>query len=116
MKNWIGKWLMFVALGHTAVAIALFSNGYREVMAQGFFNTVHTEKIGLAVWFMLFGFLLFIAGMLVQALEKHALPIPTAIGVAMLLLTVLGVALMPTSGFWLVIPAIVAMFRKRRPQ
>lgn len=116
MKNWIGKWLMFVALGHTGVAIALFSNSYREVMAQGVFNTVRTEPIGLAVWFMLFGFLLFIAGMLVHALEKHALPIPTAIGVAMLLLTVLGIVLMPASGFWLVIPPIVAMLRQRGPQ
>lgn len=113
MKDWIGKWMMFVALGHTAVAVAFFSNGYREVMAQGFFNAVRSEKSGLAVWFMLFGFLLFIAGMLVSALEKQAAPIPLAIGVALLLLTVLGVSLMPVSGFWLMIPVIVALLRRQ---
>lgn len=114
MKNWIGKWIMFVALGHTAVAIAFFSNGYREVMAQGFFNAVRSERTSLAVWFLLFGFLLFIVGMLVSAMEKLAMPIPAAIGIALLLLTVLGASLMPVSGFWLMIPALVALRRRRQ--
>ena len=115
MKKWIGKWVMFVALGHTAVGIALFGGVYRELLARGLYNTISSEKAGLAVWFALFGVVLFIAGMLVSALESNHAGIPKSVGVALLLLTVLGVVLMPVSGFWLMFPAIAVILLKKAP-
>jgi len=115
MKKWIGKWVMFVALGHTVVGIALFGGVYRELLARGLYNTISSEKAGLAVWFALFGVVLFIAGMLVAALESNHAGIPKSVGFALLLLTVLGVVLMPVSGFWLMFPAIAVILLKKAP-
>ena len=115
MKKWIGKWVMFVALGHTAVGIALFGGVYRELLAKGLYNTISSEKAGLAVWFALFGAVLFIVGMLISALESNNSGIPKAVGVALLLLTVLGVVMMPVSGFWLMFPAIAVILLKKAP-
>jgi hypothetical protein len=113
MKNWIGKWVMFVALGHTVVAFAFFATTYRGLLERGLFNTVTSEKAGMAVWFGLGGLLLFIVGMLVSALEKQGLRVPVPAGLALLSLTLIGVVLMPVSGFWLMIPAIIAIFYRR---
>lgn len=115
MKKWIGKWVMFVALGHTAVAIAFFGSAYRELLGRGLYNTVNSATAGLAVWFALFGAVLFIVGMLVSALESRQVAVPKTVGVALLLLTVLGVVLMPVSGFWLMLPAIAAILLKKTP-
>lgn len=105
---------MFVALGHTLVGAFFFGATYRALAAEGLYNAVKSAKTGMAVWFALFGLLLFILGMLVSTLEKHALPVSLSIGVALLLLTVLGVVLMPASGFWLMFPAVFALFYARR--
>ena len=113
MKNWIGKWVMFVALGHTAVGIALFGSVYRELLANGLYNSISSEKAGLAVWFALFGVVLFIVGMLLSALESNNASIPKSAGIALLLLTVLGVVLMPVSGFWLMFPATLVILLKK---
>lgn len=115
MKKWIGKWVMFVALGHTVVGITFFGSVYRELLASGLYSTITSEKTGLAVWFALFGAVLFIAGMLISALESNDVRIPRSVGVALLLLTVLGVVLMPVSGFWLMIPAVVAILLRKAP-
>ncbi len=114
MKHWIGKWVMFVSIGHTAAASMFFGGTYRELAAGGLYNSVKTEKTGLAVWFALFGAILFVVGMLISAMEKHGLPVSKAVGVALLLLTIVGVLLMPVSGFWLMFPAIFAIFYKKR--
>lgn len=106
---------MFVALGHTAVGIAFFGSVYRELLASGLYNSITSEKAGLAVWFALFGVVLFVAGMLLSALESSNSVIPRSVGVSLLLLTVLGVVLMPVSGFWLMIPAILAILMKKAP-
>lgn len=104
---------MFVAIGHTVVASVFFGATYRELAADGLYNAVRSAKTGMAVWFALFGLLLFILGMLISTMEKHELPVSTSIGVALLLLTMLGVVLMPVSGFWLMFPAVFAIFYAR---
>lgn len=113
MKNWIGKWVMFVSIGHTAVASIFFGNSYRELAADGFYNSVKSAKTGFAVWFALFGAILFVTGMLISTIEKNGLLISKSVGVVLLLLTIVGILLMPVSGFWLMLPAIFAIFRKR---
>ena len=115
MKSWISKWIMFVAVGHTAVAMMFFGNTYVEIIQNGLYNSVISEKVGLAVWFLLFGFLLFTFGMLLAVIQRNdSSQIPKSIGVALLLLTTLGVVLMPASGFWLIFPAALAILFKKQ--
>lgn len=115
MKTWIGKWLVFVAAGHTVVGIMLFGNTYMEMISQGLVGTVTSEKTAAAAWFLLFGFLLFITSILIAVIEKQAsLEIPKLIGVLLFILTTIGVILMPASGFWLVYPAAIAILFKNQ--
>ncbi|EAQ64185.1 chaperonin GroEL [Marinomonas sp. MED121] len=115
MKNWISKWIIFVAVGHTAVAMMLYSETYRVIIQSGMFNAVSAEKSGLAVWFLFFGFLLFTLAILIAVIEKNdSLVIPKSFGIALLLLTTLGVLLMPASGFWLVFPPAIAVTLKKQ--
>lgn len=115
MKHWIGKWVMFVALGHTVVGVMMFGGVYRQLLANGLYNAVDSAGVGMAVWFALFGVVLFVVGLLLSALESSRARIPASVGVALLLLTVLGVVLMPVSGFWLMLPAIAAILLKKSP-
>lgn len=115
LKNWIGKWVIFVALGHSVMASILFGKTYRDMVINGLYNSVNSEKIGLAVWFFLFGLILFVVGMVISVIEKNGLQISKSIGVALLLPTIIGVVLMPVSGFWLMFPAILAIFYRRTP-
>jgi hypothetical protein len=112
MKNWVGKWLMFVSIGHTTVSVMLFSSIYKDMFLDGLFNTVHDESTASASWFLLFGFLLFILAWMIYVFEKKAVEIPKIIGVLLFSLTTLGVILMPLSGFWLVYPAALFIILK----
>ena len=115
MRNWIGKWVMFVSLGHTAVGVIFFGSIYREMLLNGLYNSVTSAKTGLAVWFVLFGFLLLIIGMLISAIEKNGLlKFPASIGYALLFVSLLGILLMPVSGFWLMFPAVFAILLSKQ--
>lgn len=114
MKSWISKWIMFVSVVHTIIAMVFFGKTYGELIQLGLYNSVSSEKAGLAVWFLLFGFLFFIVGMLLAVIQKNnPSDIPKPIGVALLLLTTLGVVLMPASGFWLVYPPALSIILKK---
>ena len=113
LKNWIGKWVMFVSIGHIVVGSVFYGGTYRELAANGFYNSVNSVKTGLAVWFALFGVVLFVVGMLIFTIEKHELQVSQSVGITLLLLTIVGILLMPVSGFWLMFPAIFAIFYKR---
>ncbi|WP_020397266.1 DUF6463 family protein [Thiolinea disciformis] len=115
MKVWIGYWLMFVALIHTLVMIVLFPSVLAEIVKRGIVNSVGNDPlIGAVTWFGLFGILLFILGMAIKDLERAGQGIPLSMAWAMLILTVLGIILMPVSGFWLALPAVVGIFLQQR--
>jgi len=110
MKNWVGKWIIGIAALHTAFAVVMFGSTYLELIRNGIFNTVTSELAGVAVWFLFFGFALFIIGVLcVKVEENDSLQFPRSIGITLLLITLLGVILMPASGFWLMFPPAIAM-------
>ena len=104
---------MFVAIGHTVVASIFFGGSYRELLVGGLYDSVKSAKSGMAVWFALFGVLLFIVGMLISDLERNNMRVPKSVGVALLMLTIVGVVLMPISGFWLMFPGIFAILYHR---
>ncbi len=110
MKNWRGYWLMSVAFIHTAFALIMFSDDYRSLYDNGIINSITSVQGHAAVWFFLFGQLLFIVGLLVRHYELAAdNKIPLSISLNLLLLTIIGVVLMPDSGFWLVFPVVISM-------
>jgi hypothetical protein len=112
-KIWIGRWLILVAILHTLFAVVVFGKIFLELMQRGVFNTVGQDPMtAAAVWFLLFGAVLALMGMAIHALEQNSnFTSARAIGAGTLLLTTLGIALMPASGFWLALPAAFGLMR-----
>ncbi|MDZ4814486.1 MAG: DUF6463 family protein [Pseudomonadota bacterium] len=114
MKHWIGSWIIGVSLLHTVFAMIVFKSVLLTVIQRGVFNAVGTDpKIGAVVWFVLFGNALFICGVAVLALERGSAAIPRSLGWSLLVLTILGVVLMPSSGFWLAFPPAIALVLRK---
>ncbi len=114
---WIGKWLVASAIGHAVVGVVLGGASLVGIAEQGLFNTVSFADPlpGMAVWFMLFSPPLALMGMAVDTLERaEHFPGAFALGVGTLLITLLGIVLMPVSGFWILLPAALALMLRGR--
>ena len=117
MKVWIGRWLMAVAIVHTGFAVFVFAPDLGEIVRRGFFNVVEGDmRLAAVSWFVLFGAVLFIIGLAVSALEQsNQAQLPSSVGWSLLALALLGIALMPASGFYFVlVPAIAVVLKSRR--
>jgi hypothetical protein len=100
---------MSVAFIHTVFALVMFSDDYRSLYDNGIINSITSVQGHAAVWFFLFGQMLFIVGLLVRHYELAAdKKIPLSISLNLLLLTIIGVVLMPESGFWLIFPVVIS--------
>ena len=86
-----------------------FTKELQEIGQQGFINGINNIEQSLAAWFLLFGCLLFVIGLLVLCIEKHGQAVPKATAIVLLVINCLGVTLMPASGFWLLFPPLLAM-------
>ena len=110
MKHWRGYWLIAVAFIHTVFALVMFANDYKSLYDNGIINSITSVQVHAAVWFFLFGQVLFIVGLLVHHYERAlGNQFPLSISINLLLLTLIGVVLMPDSGFWLVFPVVFSM-------
>jgi hypothetical protein len=113
MKNWQGNWIIAVAALHTLFAVIMFSSEYASLYDNGIVNSLSTDRSAAAVWFFLFGQVLFIAGLLIKYFDNHNKQlIPLSIPVNLLLLTLVGVVIMPDSGFWLMLPPVISLLSK----
>jgi hypothetical protein len=115
MKRWIGWWIIAVSFIHTLFAFVVFGDVLRSLAARGLFDAVGNDaRAGVAAWFVLFGALLFVCGITIAALERASSDLlPKRIGWSLLFLAVLGVTLMPASGFWLAFPPALAIIAGR---
>lgn len=116
-KIWIGRSLMLVAILHTIATFVFFSPVLIDIVQRGVWNTVGRDPmVATATWFFLFGPALALLGMAIHELEQQAqftMAKPLAIGT--LIMTTVGIVLMPDSGFWLAIPAIIGLFKIKNP-
>lgn len=113
-KIWIGRWMIFVAIAHTIVGFALLGHILMRMLERGVWNSVGSDMgANVATWFMLCGAVLALLGMAVSALERSSdFRSARALGIGTLMLTVLGVVLMPLSGFWLCFPPAIGLLRR----
>ena len=114
MNRWIGRWLIAVAVLHTLFALVVFKAPLAQIVEAGVFDTVGRDPLrGAVVWFVLFGAMSLLLGLAIDAMEKAKLRLPSAIGICLLLLAIIGVVLMPSSGFWLLFPPALYTVLKR---
>jgi hypothetical protein len=115
MKRWVGRWIIVVSAIHTVFALAFFGEALSSILKRGVFNTVGNDPMtGAVVWFVLFGAMLFVYGLLVDVIEKTSPgQLPKNIGWGLLAIGIIGIALMPASGFWLIFPPAIAVITKK---
>ena len=115
MKYWIGKWIVAVSIIHTIFAFVVFPEVILQIFLDGVFDSIGVDPLrGAVVWFLLFGFVLFALGLATNIIEEMSNgDIPVSIGFSLLFIILLGVVLMPISGFWLALPpALIIIYRR----
>jgi hypothetical protein len=113
-KIWIGRFTVVVAIVHTAFGLLMGGAVLLGLVKRGVLNTVGNDPINnMVVWFLLFGAVLALLGMAITALERSPhFPSARPLAVGVLLMTTLGVILMPASGFWLMYVAVYGLLRQ----
>jgi hypothetical protein len=110
MKHWISRCLLGIAFLHTVFAVVVLGPFMLSMLRAGLFNSVKSDTTaGVTAWFFLFGILLALLALPLHALEKAGMALPKPLGWGLFGLAVLGVVLMPDSGFWLVFPPALAI-------
>ena len=114
MKQWIGRWLMVVAVIHIVAAVAIYHRIFGLIGERGVFNTVAGDPvIGAFVWSLFFGCVAFCGGLAVDAVEKSSGAIPKTLGWILIVIALVGIVLVPVSGFWLVFPPAVGILLRK---
>ena len=115
-QQWIGLWIIGVAIIHTGYGAIFFGTIFVDIIRRGIINTVGVDPmVGAAVWFLMFGFVLGLLGGAVASLQRSEAPLPASVGWGLLAVVVAGVLLMPASGFWLAFPPAIGLLIKKRP-
>lgn len=100
MKKLSANLLILIAIIHSIFGIVIGLPYLKEIAQAGFFNAVDPHPYRMAiVWFLFTGFVLMILGQLALSLEN----IPNSVAWSLFSLSLIGLILMPISGFWLVL-------------
>jgi hypothetical protein len=114
MKHWIGRWLTSVAIIHISIAVVVHKRVLFLIVERGVFNTVAGDAVvGAIVWSIFFGVVALIGGLAVNALEKSSSVLPKSLGWSLLALAIVGIVLVPVSGFWLIFPPAVSILLRK---
>lgn len=114
-RRWIGRVIIAISILHTIFAFAVFWPQIQEMVATGLFNSVEEDPIrGAVAWFFFAGMFMASTGLAVDLLERNNVGNTLrATGIFLLLTTILGIVMMPASGFWLILVPSIAMIWKR---
>ncbi|MDH3745165.1 MAG: DUF6463 family protein [Acidobacteriota bacterium] len=114
MKRWIGRWILGVGVVHTLFGLVVFRGTWQTLWAEGLFNTVNGQpEREFPVWFLSAGILTMLFGSLVDWVEGQGWPVPRSVAWGLLGMTVLILVIMPVSGGWLLLPAVMGLFNPR---
>jgi len=115
LKRWIGRWIIATSILHTAFALFVFWNIWVQIAADGIFDTVkEIPEVGAPVFFLFWGLLYFIFGLVIDALEIKQIVLPISLGWGLLIHAIVAVVLIPQSGFWLLFPPSIFVIVSNR--
>jgi uncharacterized membrane protein len=113
----LGYLLVATGIGHTVVGLILFRRPLIDMLSDGVVGTVAADQLDrlAAFWFMLFGPVCFALGQIVnRAIERGDWRTVSIVGWYLLAIGIAGAAVMPVSGFWLVIAIAPLILRTAR--
>lgn len=114
-KRQVGLLLMLTGLLHTVVGLIIYMNQLQPIVTDGLWNSVVEGQWERATvfWFLMFGFMLIFIGYTADWLmKKKGIAPPAGFGWILLTVCLLGVIVMPASGFWLGLPQAWILLRK----
>lgn len=115
-KHRYAQYLLFITLGHFIIGLLLFQAPLLNIIASGWVNVVGPNNLheAAAAWFMLFSWPLLM--LVIQFWNKQE-NVSLAIIKAGIIGAVIGVSLMPMSGFWLMLMLnLLALNKKTIPK
>ncbi|RED48151.1 DUF6463 family protein [Aestuariispira insulae] len=113
-KRWIGRWVIAVAFIHMAFTPVLYLKEISAWLAGNGPVELAPFQQDAGNWFFMFGLPLLLAGYLIDWMEKQRIGgYPAGLALLLAITTGIGIALYPESGFYLLIPAIVALWLRR---
>jgi hypothetical protein len=93
---------------HVLVGIWLYAEPLKNIAQSGFFNAVDPFcDRNTAFWFLMVVPLLFAIGQLCCWAQIQGITLPIFLGWCLLVTSLVGIVLIPISGFWLLIPPSV---------
>lgn len=101
MKNTIGLLTIITGILHFLLGLFKFKLQFTNIIFSGFFNKIKAYDNGHAFWFTFAGILLIIIGILIKFIEQKNLVVPKSICWFFLFSGIIGVSLLPVSGFWI---------------
>lgn len=108
MLRFSGYWLYVTSIIHVLVGVWLYAEPLKNIAQSGFFNAVEPFcDRNTAFWFLMFVPLLFAIGQLCCWAQIQGIALPIFLGWCLLATSIVGIVLMPISGFWLLIPPSV---------
>ena len=117
MAKLAGRLLMGIAVIHFVVGLRVGRGALARIAQDGFFAALgaHLDR-NLLFWFLFASPMLWIIGQLVVWADAHGLRPPAWLGWQVLTVSLVGLALMPRSGFWLVLVPAVLLLAASRPR
>ena len=102
MKLWkySGTFLTATGIIHTIYALFIGKDAFSEMLRNGLVNSIgENYSQGFAFWFLICGVILILLGQTLQYyIRKEQKPAPVFLGYSILLLTIIGCIIEPTSG------------------
>jgi Family of unknown function (DUF6463) len=111
-----GYWWIIVSIIHGVFGVVVYANQWQAIAQEGWFNVVAPNPFAPmfdredAFWFMFLTPFILLQGMLCLWADRQKLTLPLSIGGILLVTVLVGLFLMPISGFWLVLPPSFVMF------
>jgi len=112
-RRWIGRSIIAISIIHTIFAFVVFWMPIQQILADGLFNVVGEDPMrGAVTWFFFAGIFMAATGFAVDLIEKSGVHMSLRpLGIFLLIFTILGIIMMPVSGFWLILLPAVGMIR-----
>ncbi|OJJ15359.1 hypothetical protein BKI52_38750 [marine bacterium AO1-C] len=114
MKNNIGVVVIIIGVLHSLLGFVKHSGVFGGMLSNGLLNTGNTIERNLAFWFTFAGITFMLLGYLIKYIESQKLAVPITFGWLLLGAAVVGVVILPISGFWaLFLPAILIIYQAK---
>jgi hypothetical protein len=112
-----GWYWIAIAIIHGGVGLIVYAPQWQEIAQAGWFNTIAPDPLAPifdredAFWFMMMTPFLVLLGRLCLWADCQRLTLPISVGGILIATMVIGLFLMPISGFWLVLfPSIMLLW------